>query len=87
MPRRRTSIKKTRVDKKRHLRNLKIKRELKKTLKNFQELLQAKNTAEAKKILAKLFSQLDKAAKKQIIHQRLANRKKSRLAKSLSKAA
>ncbi|MCX5712184.1 MAG: 30S ribosomal protein S20 [Candidatus Omnitrophica bacterium] len=87
MPRRRTSIKKTRVDKKRHLRNLKIKRELKKALKSFQELLQAKNTAEARTLLAKIFSQLDKAAKKQVIHQKLASRKKSRLAKSLSKAA
>ena len=87
MPRRRTSIKKTRVDKKRHLRNLKIKRELKKTLKNFQELLNAKNVAEARKLLSNIFSQLDKAAKKQIIHQKHASRKKSRLAKSLSKAA
>jgi len=87
MPRRRTSIKKTRADKKKYLHNLRIKRELKRTLKDFQDLLQAKNVAEAKKLLAKIFSQLDKAAKKQIIHPGHADRKKSRLARRLSKGA
>ena len=87
MPRRRTSLKRNRADKKRHLRNLKIKHPLKKTLKKFQALLKAKNINEAKVLLAKVFSQLDKAAKKRIIHPRTADRKKSRLAKSLAKAA
>jgi len=87
MPRRRTSLKRNRADKKRHLRNLKIKQPLKKTLKKFQALLKAKNINEAKVLLAKVFSQLDKAAKKRIIHPRTADRKKSRLAKSLAKAA
>lgn len=87
MPRRKTSIKTTRADKKKHLRNLKIKQQLKKTIKQFQALLQAKNTEEAKKIIGQVFSQLDKAAKKRIIPPATANRRKSRLAKRLSGSA
>ncbi len=87
MPRRRTSVKKTRQDKKKHLQNLKIKQQLKKTVKQFQGLLAAKNTAEAKKILVQVFSQLDKAAKKRTIHPATANRRKSRLMKRLNKSA
>ncbi len=83
MPRRKTSLKKKRADKKKHLRNLKIKQQLKKTIKQFQGLLSAKNIAEAKTLLAKVFSQLDKAAKKRIIHPRTASRRKSRLAKKI----
>lgn len=86
MPRRRTSLKKRRVDKKRHLRNLKIKQELKKSLKKVQALISSKSITEAKALLAKVFSQLDKAAKKRIIHPATANRKKSRLSKRLLKS-
>ncbi len=87
MPRRKTSIKKQRADKKKHLRNLKIKQQLKKTVKKFQALLSAKNITEAKSFLEKVFSQFDKAAKKRVIHPCTASRKKSRLAKRLAKAA
>jgi small subunit ribosomal protein S20 len=85
MPRRRTSLKRKRVDRKKHQRNLKVKQRLKKALKKFQMLLASKNTEEAKKLLSDVFSQLDKAAKKRIIHPRTADRKKSRLAKGLSR--
>ena len=87
MPRRRTSLKKSRQDKKRRLRNLKIKQQLKKAIKKFQALLSAKNINEAKTFLGKVFSQLDKAAKKRIIHPNAADRKKSRLMKALGKHA
>ena len=87
MPRRKTSIKKTRADKKKHLRNLKVKSELKKTIKKFLALLSKKDIEEAKKLLGKVFSQLDKAAKKNIVPARTASRKKSRLAKRLTKNA
>jgi len=87
MPRRRTSIKKTRSDKKKHLRNLKIKQQLKKTIKKFQALITQKDGAEAKKLLTSVFSQLDKAAKKRTIHPATANRRKSRLMKRLGKIA
>jgi len=83
MPRRRTSLKRKRADKKRHRHNLKIKQELKKALKKFQTLLSTKNINEAKSYLGKIFSKLDKAAKKRIIHPNTARRKKSRLARRL----
>lgn len=85
MPRRRTSLKRKRADRKRHLRNLRIKKELKKTIKKFQTLLSEKNVNEAKALLAKIFSQLDKAAKKRILHPNTADRRKSRLTRKLSK--
>lgn len=87
MPRRKSSVKKTRADKKKHQQNLKIKQELKKTIKKFLALLSAKNIEEAKVLLQKAYSQLDKAAKKKIIHPALADRRKSRLTKRLSKTA
>lgn len=85
MPRRRTSIKKSRADRKKHLRNLKVKIQLKKVLKKFESLLSAKKAQEAKAMLVKVISQLDKAAKKNIIHSKTADRKKSRLMKRLSR--
>jgi len=87
MPRRKTSIKKTRSDRKKHLQNQKIKQNLKKIIKKFRGLIAAKNLEEAKKLLSSVFSQLDKAAKKRTIHPQTADRKKSRLMKRLSKGA
>jgi small subunit ribosomal protein S20 len=87
MPRRKTSVKQTRKDKKKHLRNLRAKLQLKKTIKKFQSLVAAKNLSEAKALLNKAFSLLDKAAKKNILHRGTSNRRKSRLARQLSKAA
>lgn len=87
MPRRRTSLKSNRVNKRKHTRNIKVKVQLKKAIKKFQELLTTKNSAEAKTFITKVFSQLDKAAKKNIIHPGTANRRKSRLMRRLSKSA
>ena len=87
MPRRKSSLKRNRADKKRHLRNVRIRRELKNTIKQFQTLLSAKNFTEAKIYLQKVFSKLDKAAKKRIIHKNLSRRKKSRLTKKLFSAS
>ena len=87
MPRRSTSIRTQRANIKKHRRNLKVKQALKKQLKKFQALLAAKNLDEAKKVITQVFSQLDKAAKKRIIHPNTANRKKSRLSLSLRKTA
>ena len=87
MPRRATSTRTDRSSRKKHLRNLKVKIELKKTLKKFHSLVSAKNLEESKTLLKKVFSQLDKAAKKGIIHSNTASRKKSRLALRLRKTA
>lgn len=87
MPQRKAAVKRLRVDKKRRLRNLKIQRDLKKTLKKLQSLLAAKNTEEAKKALQETISKLDKAASKGIISKNTASRKKSRLTIRLNKIA
>jgi small subunit ribosomal protein S20 len=86
MPRRKTSLKAQRQDKKRRLRNLKIKRDIKKAIKKFNAYLLAKNIAEAKSLLPKVLSKLDKAAKKRIVKKNRAARKKSRLSRALLKA-
>ena len=54
-------------------------------LEKFKKLLLAKNLTEAKTQLAKVFSELDKAAKKDIVHKNLADRKKSRFSRLLLK--
>jgi len=85
--RRRSSLKRIRADKKRRLRNLKVKRQLKKTIKKFQVFLNEKKLEEAKQFLREVYKQLDKAAKKRIIHPNLAKRKKSRLTRRIPKSA
>lgn len=87
MPRRRSSILMNKVNKKRHLRNFKIKKDLKKKIKELQTLVSAKNAQDAQKALKEVFSRLDKAAKKRIIHPSTADRRKSRLAKKVMKTS
>lgn len=87
MPRRRTSLKTQRANIKKHARNLKVKQGLKKAIKKFQALVINKKLEEAKALLKNVYSLLDKAAKKDIIHPKTANRKKSRLAQNLRKTA
>jgi small subunit ribosomal protein S20 len=87
MANRRAAVKSLRVDAKRHSHNQKIRRELKKTFKQFEGLLSEKKAAEAQALFKKVSSLLDKAAKKRVIHSNMASRKKSRLAKHMLKAA
>ncbi|MBU0549279.1 MAG: 30S ribosomal protein S20 [Candidatus Omnitrophica bacterium] len=83
MPHRRTSIKTLRKDKKRHQRNLRIKKDIKKAIKELQASILQKNAAEAKRLLSEVSSKLDKAVKKDIIKKNTASRKKSRFNRSL----
>ena len=85
MTRRRTSLKSLRQDKKRRLRNIRIKRDLKKAIKKFQTYLSEKNITEAKSFFPKVSSKLDKAAKKDIIKKNTVARKKSLLSRTLLK--
>lgn len=87
MPQRRTALKRLRVDKKKHLHNLKIKTELKKIIKNFRSLISAKKLDEAKEIFKKVVVKLDKAVNKGIIHKNTAARHKSRFSKKLAHKA
>ena len=87
MPRRATSIRTTRSNKRKHERNLKVKQQLKKVVKKFWAMLDAKNVKDSKEFITTVCSNLDKAAKKNIIHPRTADRRKSRLMKRLAKTA
>ncbi len=85
MPQRKCAVKRLRVDKKRRLRNIGLKDDLKKTLKNIVGLLAAKKVEEAKKALIETSSKLDKAVSKGLISKKTASRRKSRLAIRLNK--
>lgn len=79
MANRRSSIKKIRVDKRRHAHNLNVRSELKSVARKVRELVSAKKRPEAEQAVRALFSKLDKAVKKKLIHRNRASRLKSRI--------
>ena len=79
MANRRSSIKKIRVDRRRHAVNLSIRSELKSVARKVRELVSAKKKSEAEQAVRAFFSKLDKAVKKNIIHRNRASRLKSRI--------
>jgi small subunit ribosomal protein S20 len=85
MAKRKAAVKRERVDKKLHAHNVKIKTELKKTIKKYLQLATQKS-GDATTVLKKVYALLDKAAKKNIIHKNKANRDKSRLSRRLPAA-
>jgi small subunit ribosomal protein S20 len=87
MAKRKAAVKRERVDRKRHSHNVKIKTELKKNIKKYQQLVAQKNSTEAASALKKVYSLLDKAAKKNIIHPNKASRDKSRLSRKIPTGA
>ena len=78
MAHRRSSIKKIRVDKRRRERNVGILSALRTQMRKTNRFVTEKNTAEAQKEAKELFSQLDKAVKKNLLHKKSASRQKSR---------
>ena len=86
MPQRRTAIKDLRRSHTRHMRNLDIKTDLKKTVKKFLTATKDKkpDTAELLKLL---YQKMDKAAKRKVMHKKTAARRKSRFAKLLATPA
>jgi len=71
------------TDKKRAARNNYVKR----TLKTLAKQMDTEAKLEDKQqVLSELYSQLDKAAKKGVIHKRTASRRKARLAAALNKS-
>ena len=83
MANRRSSIKKIRIDKRRTLRNLAVRTELKSAARGVREFLSAKKRNEAEQAVRALFSKLDKAVKKNILHKNRASRLKSRFQKKV----
>ncbi len=66
--------------------NRKRKSEVKTYIKNFEAAIEDNNLEEAKEILKKVESKLDKAVSKGIMHKNKASRKVSRLSKRINKA-
>ena len=64
--------------------NLIVKSNIKKLEKEIKLFLSQKKTAEAKKLLPKMYKALDKAAKRGTIKKNKASRKKSRISKLLN---
>lgn len=79
MAHRRSSIKKIRIDRRRRVNNLSVISELKTTFRRVHGFISSKNFDEASKASRILFSKLDKAVKKGILHKNRASRRKSRL--------
>ena len=86
MPQRRTAIKDLRRSHTRHMRNLDIKTDLKKTVKKFLTAATEKK-ADAQELLKALYKKMDKAAKRKVMHKKTAARRKSRFAKLLAAPA
>lgn len=87
MPQRRSAIKALRQNRQRHLHNLDIKTDLKKTIKKFLVLIKDKKAPEAESTLKLVHKKLDKAAKRHILHNNTIARRKarfSRLVKSIT---
>lgn len=86
MPQRKAAQKALRQNKKRRQENLKVKQNIKSTLKKFKKAVEAKDSVLGQETLTNIYKSLDKAVNKNIIHKNKASRKKSRLSKTLQKA-
>ncbi len=86
MPNIKSSIKRVSVNRKKNLRNRKVKSGVKTAVKKYNTAL-AQDGGATQKELSAVSSSLDRAAAKGVLHKNTANRKKARLAKALNKAA
>ena len=83
MPQRRTAIKDLRKAHTKHLHNLQIKTDLKKTVKKFLAAA-ADKKADAQELIKEIYKKFDKAAKRNVMHKKTAARRKALFAKSLA---
>ena len=84
MPNTKSAEKQLRASRKKAERNKAVISRIKTEVKKFISYIDAKDVNSAKSQIALVYSLLDKAAKKHIIHSNTASRKKARLAKRLS---
>lgn len=84
MPATKSAKKRLKTDKKKRVRNLRIKKSLKVIIKGLNQAVVTKKEGEAKEALLKAGSALDRAASKGVIPKNTAGRKKSRLAKKVN---
>ncbi len=86
MPQRKASLRSLRNSQRKAVYNAAVKEKVKKAIKNYLKSLQKNEVDNAKKLLALAYKELDKAARKNVIHRNKASRKKSRLSKKLTTA-
>jgi small subunit ribosomal protein S20 len=84
LPHKRSAYKEIRKSKKRHLRNVSLKSDLKTSIKRFEKLIVEKKIDEAKGYLKTLIQAIDKAVSKGMLHKNNASRKISRLTKKIA---
>jgi len=84
MPQRHSGIKDLRKNYKRHMHNLDIKTDLKKTVKKYLASVNAKKKDEAQSNLKLVYKKLDKAIKRNILKKNTVSRRKSLYAKLLT---
>lgn len=87
MPVIQSAIKRVRTNEKGHAHNVAIKTEMRAAIKSFNAKVNENNLEEAKKAYATAARKLDKAARKNVIHQNKAARFKSRFARKLNALA
>ena len=85
MPNKPSAKKAIRQSAKRNILNSARKEAIKNSVKKIKKLAQAGKKDEAKKLVAAAYQAIDKAVKRGVIKKNRANRKKSRLMKSLNK--
>ncbi|HHY65091.1 MAG TPA: 30S ribosomal protein S20 [Clostridiaceae bacterium] len=83
MPNIKSAAKRVKVSAAKRMQNRIKKSELKTTLRNFREALEAKSP-ETPELLRKAIKKIDQAAAKNIIHKNTASRKKSQLQKAFA---
>jgi len=86
MPIKKSAIKKIRQDQKKRSRNKLTKISFRSKIKAVKESLTKNEVKNFDELTSKAFSEIDKAAKKGVIHKNTAARKKSRLAKNIRSA-
>ncbi|MCK5013388.1 MAG: 30S ribosomal protein S20 [Candidatus Omnitrophica bacterium] len=87
MPQRKSGIKELRKNHARHMHNLDIKTDLKKTTKKFLASVKTKDKGKAQSDLNELYKKLDKATKRNILNKNTVARRKSKFSKQLTSLA
>jgi len=75
-----STIKRIKQNRKRHLRNISVKSNIKTQMKKLETALEASEKKEAAVLLKEIYRSLDKAVSKGILKKNTASRKKARLA-------
>ena len=85
MPNTKSSKKRLKQSEKNRVLNLRYKRKMKELMKEVKKLVGKNKKKEAEKMLPQVYKIIDKAAKKNIIKENTASRKKSRITKVVGK--